>query len=640
MGFESSIELAKLSPRAREAFHGLVDGLADGNFNVEAFGQGLVWFNNLTDDEICDVVAEVLKQREWQARASAALMYCKCTATYPPINQKQRNLLRDAEQVIAEILAKPQDDEALCIVCNMMGRMGVVPASVVPSLESLIEQENKLKAAYAAVALCSVPDKVPVALPVLHKLLRSDDDQAKLIAAPVMALNDYQIDAAMSALVEVLPQSRWEDRCGVVRHIETIGPKAIRMLPILEQMLADETLPSFFRARAATAIGSVTKGTKSHLKLLSETLSSADWEIMDGAADGLEVHGGFRDSDIDRIAAHLDAESRDMRRIAAIALKRFGSRASRAIPKLIERFRNEPDPQLCLGLTEAVAAMGVDAVAPLIEAAKQQDFRIISLIAATLRAIGDHAVVPVVEQLVQDPNEQIRILGIVILKEMGTKAAPAIPTLAEMIEDTLDLELVCTVAAIFALCGRDSAIAARSLVRALIRCDDAEFTHIATGALRKVGPIALEALAEASALAFLSAEDKRRIDTAIAACQPQLSERFKHLQQLNSDDLLRYFVLAAQLLANQKQVGWGEVGERIAPLLNFVRANGRPFGTAGNSVRDIFADLKDRLKSGPLTTHRPKVSGTLTEQGELLLKDASEYLRQKYGPDFLPAANG
>lgn len=637
MGFEASIELAKLSPRAREVFHALVDGLSDSAIDIEVFGQGITWMNNLTDDELTSLVAEVLKQGGWQAKACAALMYCKVTQVHPPLNENEREVQRNAEEWITSFLAKPPDHEALCVVCKLMGTIGVVPKSTFLRLESLLVHPNKLISSCAAMALCSVSEKAPKALQVLHKLVGSDDDQAKLIAAPVMAMHNYRADAAISALVEVLPKARWEDQCGVVRIIESIGPIAIRTLPILEQILADTSLPSFFRARAASAIGSVTKGTTSHRKLLSSYLRSQDWQILDGAANGLHMHGRVRDADIDQIASRLESANVDMRRIAAVALKRFGPRARRAIPKLIERFRQEPDAQLCMGLTEAVAALGEDAISPLIEAVKQQDFRIFSLIAATLYAIGDRAVVPVVEQLVQDPNEQIKALGIVVLKELGAKAAPAIPTLAKMIEETACLETACMIAVIFSFCGRDSEIAASSLVQTLIRCDDKEFFRFANDAFRRIGRPALLELTKASAV--LSGDEKLRIDRAIAACEPQMSERFKRLEQLNSDELLRYFVLAARVLKARNETGWIAIGEAIAPLITFKRANGVPFGKSGNSVRDNFQELAERLGGGPLTTHRPKVKGGLTAEGVVLLNEATEYLQQKYGPDALPSMN-
>ncbi len=637
MRFESSIELAQLSPRGREVFHALVNGLADRAIDIEVFGQGISWMNNLTDDELTGVVAEVLKQGGWQAKACAALMYCKVTQVHPPLNEKEREVQRNAEEWITNFLAKPHDKEALCILCKLMGPIGVVPKSVLPLLETLIAHRDKVISSYAAVALCSVPEKASAALRVLHGLLDADNDQVKLIAAPVMAIHDYRVDAAISTLVEVLPKARVEDRCGIVRMIQTIGPRAIRTLPILEQMLQDTSLPSFFRARAATAIGSVTKGTSSHPKLLSDLLWSDDWEIMNGAAAGLEVNGGVRKEDIDRVASRLASDNSDMRRIAAIALKRFGPRAKRAIPKLIDRFRNEPDTQLCLGLTEAVAAIGEDAIMPLIEAVKQQDFRILPLIAVTLHAIGERAVVPVVEHLVRDPNEQVKTLGFVILRELGVSAAPAIPVLAEMIDETVCLETACLIAAVFSFCGKDSDIAARSLVQTLIRCDDKEFAQVANAAFRRIGPPALAELAKS--LAGLTGDEKLRVERAIAACQPQMSERFKQLEQLNSDELLHYFVLAARVLKAKHEAGWVVIGKAISPVVTFKRANGVAFGTTGNSVRDNFKELAERVGTGPLTTHRPKVKGGLTHEGEALLNDATDYLRQKYGPDYLSATD-
>jgi hypothetical protein len=105
-------------------------------------------------------------------------------------------------------------------------------------------------------------------------------------------------------------------------------------------------------------------------------LLSTDYQLLNGAANGLFMNGHASEKDIHQLAEHLESEDKQLRQAALTSLQRFGPAARPALPKLLERFGSESDPQIVLALTEAISAIGMDAIDPLIEEGKRLDLRV------------------------------------------------------------------------------------------------------------------------------------------------------------------------------------------------------------------------------------------------------------------------
>ena len=559
----------------------------------------------------------------------ASLICGKVFETYPDEALKHPDLVAKANDILKDALENPSDMVSLRTACQLMGLAGFVPNSTIRLLIELVEADDDLTRAFAATALCWVPERTSSALAVLVELLRRENAQATLLAAPVLALRGIRTEWAIDCLVRALPKCSPTEKCGVVRQLQYLGPSAVKTLPVLKEMLFDESLPSFFRARAAAAIGSVTKGSEAGLDSLKQALKSNDWQVVNGAADGLAIHGGYSTVEINRLGQLLESEDKNMRRIAILSLRRFGPRASAALPALLGRFGNEPDQELCWELTETVATIGPIAIAPLIELARRNDYRVAPFVAASLHEIGDAAIEPVIRHLLGDADERIQSMGELVIASLGPRAiAAAIPVLSDLLDATWDLEKAYSLVRTIGRCGAAAEGAAGALVNLLARCDNPEIVREVMQALRPIGESARRDLSRA--ISGAADDTLVRLKRAYAACQTTEGRKFEKLERINRDDLLKLFVLVGDAFVDLREAGWRRVSEAIRDKVNFKRANGRPFGMRDVSIAEAIEELS-ALIGIELVRTTPKKRTQLTEPGRKLLDDVKSYLESKYG---------
>lgn len=632
-----------LSMRARQAVKGLIEGLAPGEEEGDKLAPALLLLSNL-DDEIPQVLEAVMKHGGLRARVVAALMFYKGVENFPHIADDHPAVLTLAENIVVSCLNAPPEPDAHHATCEFMGRVGAVPDSTHDSLERLMAADD-LTAAYAATALSWLVNKESHYLAQqagfraqqrLSELLGSENHRAIYIAAPTLLLRDVQFDRAMNILLQILPKLDWREKCGLSRFMEAIGPRAKCMLPMLKDILKDKTIPSFHRARAAAAIGSVSKGDRTHAELLSMYLLSTDYQLLNGAANGLFMNGHASEKDIHQLAEHLESEDKQLRQAALTSLQRFGPAARPALAKLLERFGSESDPQIVLALTDAIGAIGMDAIDPLIEEGKRLDFRTMPLVAAALKAVGDIAVEPLAEKLLGDPDEHVRAFGALVMQGLGSKAAAAVPALIELLRDTRDIDIAHTIIGTFAVCGPSAAAASEVIIDTMVSCDDPAIEDIAIVALQRIGAPALPALEKA--LKRVTGPERERLERAMTICRLRATQsgKFKHFEQLDCDYLFRYFVLVGLALRMLIKANWENVGSIIKAYVTFKRPNGRALGTSPNAVSAIVEELAKKLSIQALTTHKQREAGRLTKDGERILDDAIEYVRGKYGHDAVP----
>lgn len=631
----------QLSLRAREVVNGLIEGFKPGAEDGDLLGPALTLLGNL-DGEIPLILDAVMQRGEWYAQVFAALAFYKGVEAFPHIASQHQDILRRSERIVMSALDVIASSDTHHNVCELMGRIGVVPSCTVPRLERLMHSDD-LTSAYAASAMCwltgdnrdvATQELALRAQAKLGMLLRSEVPEAVLIAAPPLLLLGYQFDVALSVLQQTLPLVPWHKRCGVIRHLNMLGPKAAVMQPMLEELLENDEIPSFHRAKAAAAIGSVSSGNPRTLDSLSSYLNSGDHHLLIGAADGIRMHGGVRKTDILQIARQLKSDDRELRQAALVSLYRFGQEAKPALPQLLEHLSKEEDGANCKTLSEAIAAVGVDAIDPLIDEAKRLNMRTYPMITQTLKEIGDHAVIPVTQRLVAHENEQIRFMGLQILNSMRSKAAPAIPAMIEILRETQNLDIAYMSLATISVCGPAAEQAVEAIIQTIVTWDNEDIFFVASRTLQQIGEKAEIALK--SVEPDLSGDALERVQFALALCRRRSDDRYRHLQAIDSDDLLRYFALVGQVLRELGKCGWRRIAEVIRPYVTFKRANQVQLGTSANSVRDNVTKLADKLGIEQLTTHGRNKGGQLSLEGERLLNEATDYIRGKYGHDAVP----
>jgi HEAT repeat protein len=631
--------LERFTFRAREAIKQLLVAFTEENI---VSGEGIATAGMLLgalDDEIPDILEEVMKRGDTMAQLVAAEMFYKVVENFPHVADDYPDTLALAQTILVDQLMHPKDEDALQTACILMGQIGAVPDCVVPHLDRIMGEDEErpdsdMTATHAATALCwsPLPEARARAQHRLINLLKKNDVLTTMVAAPTLLLRRVELkegnfERAAAALLAIVPRLNWMQKAGLVRMLQNVGPEAIRFLPMLREVFSDKEIPSYHRARAAAAMGSVAQGSDEDVRVLSGALFSTDWHLVSGAADGLALHGSISEADVLQLASHLGAKDKELRRAAIVALGRLGPKARPALPQLIDRLPQEPDAKLSLALAETLAAVGMDAVDPLVDEIKRQDVRTTSIAARALVMLGEVSTDTVIRALLGSEEEEPRIIGIVILQSLGSAAAPAVPTLADMLSESRDAELTHNLLGALASIGKASLPAAPVVVWALLQWEHPEITDIAITALQRMGPGALQELQRAEPSA--NGATKRRLQEAIAACKRRLDDRYLELEQLSNDNLLRYFTLVGQVLESGKS-SWVEIGKLIESHVAKFRERENELGTSGNAVRDNVKKLASALKKQKLTTHRPNKSGTLSETGETLLKQVRDYLMAKY----------
>lgn len=633
--------LGRFSFQAREAIQGIIDGFADGaEFNGQVLAEGLKHLHHL-DDEVPEILEAVMVRGGLRAQLFAALAMIKGAENFPRMAEDHQEIVKLAKTTVLTAFENARDRDSLEVICGMIGRIGAVPDCAVSVLEKLVGEDGErpigdVAAAYAATALtwASVGESKARALQRLVRILSAGNIEATLVAAPTLLLNDWQSDRAVDALLQLLPDCNWMVKCGLVRLLRDVGPRGIRLLPMLREVFADRSISSTYRGQALAAIGSVAKGSSEDVNVLSGALLSEDWEIVNGAIEGLAMHGSVKEPDTMQLATHLSAENPQLRFTAASNLQRLGPLGRPALQPLLARLGEESDAEICKLVAAAIASVGMDAIDPLIDEAQRLDFRTFPLVALSLKTIGDDAIGPVVEKLLGDENEQIQALGILVLRDMGSRAAPAVPVLTGLLRQTRDLEMAVVLLQTIALCGRAAESAIDAIVEVLISCEDQDVEDHATRTLQRLGPAALRTLENAVLSATGGA--RQRLNNAIAALKRRVDDRYLYFETLNNDNLLRYFVLVGQCLERRGTTSWTDIGEAIEPYVAAFRIRRNELGTSPNAVRDNVQRLVKLLQRNPLTTHGGQRAGDLTAAGRKLLAEATEYLRGVYGtaPEF------
>jgi HEAT repeat protein len=150
---------------------------------------------------------------------------------------------------------------------------------------------------------------------------------------------------------------------------------------------------------------------------------------------------GYKELAVRPFVIALKDEDVYVRSDAAIALGRIGPAAEKAVPALIEAFKDKgvmvlrPSPPGTASY--ALGKIGPKAVPALIRALRDKNDDVRLWAAITLRTGGSRAekVVPALIEALKDKNKFVRYSAANALEEIGPKAEKAVPALIEALKD-------------------------------------------------------------------------------------------------------------------------------------------------------------------------------------------------------------
>jgi hypothetical protein len=293
------------------------------------------------------------------------------------------------------------------------------------------------------------------------------------------------------------------------------------------------------------------------------------------------------------------------------------------LPALLDRLDQESSAMVSQALGAALAAVGNSVLPSLLERLQRGDIRNFRAMAMTFSLLGETAAIEIVKVLFSDPDIAIRGLGVAMVREMGSKAGPAVPAMAAML-DGADDEFACYLMTTILGCGT----AAQQATPAVIRCledGDEELAWVALRFLRNLGPCVVPDLKAAAEQA--TGDARERILRGLREIDGTGQDRFAHLRELGKDHWLITFAAVGTMLEREGPLGFDAMEELVAGGYDL---EFKPDRFRSSTLRTNVNNLAKKLGEPVISQEHGKRS-RLTEFGGNLLADVKEYLRSKAG---------
>jgi HEAT repeat protein len=264
----------------------------------------------------------------------------------------------------------------------------------------------------------------------------------------LIASTSQAMDASVKDLIEKLKSSEASSRLQAIDELGSKGHQDAEAVAALTALLKDQSAP--VRAHAAWSLGRIGAAARPAIDELVALVADADQSVRRQA-------------------------------VAALAAIRPGPKV--AIP-LFTKLLNDADPAVRTRVLNGIAEAGVDAVPGLIEALKDEKAAYWACV--ILREIGPaaKAAVPALAAKLSDRSPDVRREAVLALGNMNEGALPAVPQIAETLNDEH-----ARTAATFVL-GELGKIppAAEATIRANAKSNDKFLSTVSLWALARVHP--------------------------------------------------------------------------------------------------------------------------------------------------------
>ena len=317
-----------------------------------------------------------------------------------------------------------------------LAELGPSAKFAVPALREALGDKNALVRVKVAEALWKI-DKTPTVtlLPVLLKVLREGNVEARTAAPPVIVLFGIKAKTALPGLVEALEDRQLDVKLAAVTALGDLGPIAKDTASDLLRLTRDTdfvVLEPFVGA----ALANLGDGA---IPTLTKTLASKIPERRRLAAYALGAMGPNAAPAAPELAKGLQDDEPAQRVLAARALGKIGAAAKGTLPLL----QKSLDDKVAAVRIEAALAtwhitdqgthIGVIVTALGDKSVNVRDHACQTL--AVMKRSAKDAVDPVAK-LIDDKD--LRVRAITTLGEIGPPAAKTLPTLKKLLQDKDD----------------------------------------------------------------------------------------------------------------------------------------------------------------------------------------------------------
>lgn len=310
------------------------------------------------------------------------------------------------------------------------------PTTAIPLIAPLLTTpEDEQVNLWAAAAIYQIPvvsdefrDVARMAGIQVAKTFAGEELAPFLVAAIAMGRQGVDRERVAAAVVRRFRLGTEEEKLAALIALPKIGVFDDEIEQMLEGLVFTPYDSRQIRVQAVHALADMPAGHAGVDSLLYAALHIFDWEVSRHAYAVLLSRESYTRDLVAALVALGASNNGEKRLFGALGLADVGSEAAWTAPILISRLESEADESVCSAMIDALGAIGVPAIGPLVEAVRRGSLRTLPLYQYALLAIGDAGVLEFA-RLIGDPDSRIRELAGYLLQSLGPKAATAAPML-------------------------------------------------------------------------------------------------------------------------------------------------------------------------------------------------------------------
>jgi HEAT repeat protein len=384
-----------------------------------------------------------LDDKDYAARVAA----CKALAAIAPATKEAADALlrsfngqsqaaRRARRDIAEYLARCRPDDVL------------------PGLRTALRSDNDDTRLCALRVLIQMKEKGATSLPGIAAAAKSPMGFERRLAAEALASCGGPSPEAQQALLAMLGDDKPLVRLEVIRQIPQIG-----QVKLAAETLARALSDSDERVRMAAAYAMAQLSPEAAATAVA-ALKAESPLARAAAVRAIGLSAAPPKGGPEAVAMALQDTHAEVRASAAQALAWLGGTAAASAYPALLKLRQDADPWVRAAAVAAMRHGGDEAIALLVEALGDTDYKVRREASAALAEMKGKAV-SAVAGLTANGSADLRWRALETLKRMGPTARDALPVCAKALHDQAWYVRREAVRALAAIAPKDEAVAAR-----------------------------------------------------------------------------------------------------------------------------------------------------------------------------------
>lgn len=585
---------------ARAAFERILAGIA----NPSLITDDLNGFTQSINDLGLRLVPALIENMESEhpARRIAAASYYYLYATQHPEEVYSKRRMDRAGEIQLQAL-KAADDEKIAALYLLL-LYGWNDKRITAQVQRLCSYEAEAIAMLSVAALAGRHPLDSDKVCLLTRYLRGDGHWLlPFIVGPLIDLAIWR-EEVWRATEALLLQSPTEVRIGLMEGLLNAGPKAAQAAPVLKKILFDKNEPDSMRFAAARTIGGVTKG-KEGGRILLKALNDPTPGWVHGVVEGLVLAKHFSSAAVARLSELIEHDNATIRDAAAYGLFRAGDKALPALHALISRAQRETDGSVAGGIAMALAAMGRDAIQPLVRVLREKN---VQLHAYALHALGrmeSDEVISAVCGLLMERDPVLGKAGLILAVDVSPRFPEMASRLNELLETTNEDAIKLRLVTALATCGDSAIVALESLLREVSK----------GGSVGNAAMMLLETLGVINEVK----EESERPDTVSRANKS--ASRFASVDRT----LLESFLIVGSIIEEHGRLSYPKIANAIRGQVKSGALKDLSFGTSERNLQLRIKRLEEYLGETLLDRDGNRKAG-LSLDGRKVLAEVRAYL--------------